>query len=208
MKKNPFPHAMRVGLTGGIASGKSVVAEILQKHWPVIDLDKVGQDLLERDPDLKAQYLRILSGNPQAALDSAQKRALFFAHPERREQIEALLHPAIWKEFQIQCGRLSPEVPLVVCEAALLVEANLHREMDKLCVVYASPILRHERLMTRDHITAQLASQMVQSQRGDTRSYAHYVLPNEGSLQELHQHALALVRKLQKELSQSTERKA
>jgi dephospho-CoA kinase len=150
-----------VGLTGGVASGKSAVARILKSHGiPVVDADQVSHELLAAEGPVREAVLARFG-----TADRAELRARVFARPEERRALEALLHPAIRAESERRIQAFSE--PLVVYEAALLVETGRARELDALVVVEAPKEARIERLMKRDGCARADAERIVQSQTTD-----------------------------------------
>ncbi len=150
-----------VGLTGGVASGKSAVARILKSHGiPVVDADQVSHELLAAEGPVREAVLARFG-----TADRAELRARVFARPEERRALEALLHPAIRAESERRIQAFSE--PLVVYEAALLVETGRARELDALVVVEAPREARIERLMKRDGCARADAERIVQSQTTD-----------------------------------------
>ncbi len=150
-----------VGLTGGVASGKSAVARILKSHGiPVVDADQVSHELLAAEGPVREAVLARFG-----TADRAELRARVFARPEERRALEALLHPAIRAESERRIRAFSE--PLVVYEAALLVETGRARELDALVVVEAPREARIERLMKRDGCARADAERIVQSQTTD-----------------------------------------
>ncbi len=150
-----------VGLTGGVASGKSAVARILKSHGiPVVDADQVSHELLAAEGPVREAVIARFG-----TADRAELRARVFARPEERRALEALLHPAIRAESERRIRAFSE--PLVVYEAALLVETGRARELDALVVVEAPKEARIERLMKRDGCARADAERIVQSQTTD-----------------------------------------
>lgn len=177
---------MIVGLTGGIAAGKSTAAKILQELGAhVIDADRIARDLTE--PGGKA-------------LDSIQKRfgtsdrkklrEIVFKDPAARKDLEKILHPLIQEESRKKISAIQnqhgPGV-LIIYEAALLVETGRHKEFDAVIVVEAPPETRIERIVSRDGLDRSLAQQMIGAQMSDEkrRSAATFVIENTGDMQEL-----------------------
>lgn len=181
---------LRVGLTGGIAAGKSTVATLLKKQGiKVINLDTVGRTLVEENPKLAVQIAEIcgpyvLKGG---TLNRRALREHLFSHPADRAQIEALLHPLIWREFEREAGEAERAgKKIIVCEAALILEAGLENKLDELIVVTAPSELRIKRVQNRDGIDAGLASQMLTSQVDESRrrQAANYIVDNSGDPKE------------------------
>jgi dephospho-CoA kinase len=185
-------HALvRIGLTGGVGSGKSSVAELLREAGvDVVNLDILGREVTESSSDL-AEKIAAICGPAvlrDGRLDRNAVREVIFADPAKRVALERLLHPLIWSEFQRRCDDITRAGrKLVVCEAALLVESGLHKDLDGLVLVSAPETARKQRVMDRDRINALLAEKMIRSQLGEEerRRPATIVIENNGSLGEL-----------------------
>lgn len=188
MKPSVFPI---YGLTGGIASGKSVVAGFLRELGiEVIDADAIAREL--RAPGGAAEApIRAAFGT----VDAAALRARIATNPEDKRRLEAILHPLIAAEsarrFAALAARASPGgfvgAPYAVYEAALLVEAGRVGDFAGVILVESAEALRLERLITRDGMEPTLARQFLGAQSSDTakRAAATHHLQNDGSLEEL-----------------------
>ena len=159
----------RIGLTGGIASGKSTVSGILRALGAdVIDADSLARDVVEPGTPGLAEVTRRFPGvlGADGRLDRAKLAARIFFDPAERAALNAILHPLIQAEFLRRTGELEAQGrPLVIYDAALLIENGLHRKMDAVVVVDAPEEVQRRRLMERNGLTreeadARLASQM------------------------------------------------
>lgn len=174
-----------IGLTGGVASGKSTVARLIEKKLgtPVVDADRIAREL--SSPGGRA------AGAIQArfgTLERAELRAKVFADPQARRDLEAILHPLIAEESRAQVAQHADRgAGRVVYEAALLVETGRYREMDGIIVVQAPPEQRIARLMERDGIGREQAEAMIRVQATDEEraAVAGHVIQNSGSLEDL-----------------------
>jgi dephospho-CoA kinase len=179
-----------IGLTGGVASGKSSVASLLAAAGvTVLDLDRIGRELTDNDPQV-IQAIAALCGPevaPDGRLDRAKVREAIFADADKRKRLEALLHPLIWAEFlrrKDEAARAGAK--LVICEAALLAETGIDKKLDGLVVVTAHEPLREERIVRRDNISAELAGKMIRAQLREPPAHGSLiVIENHGSLAEL-----------------------
>lgn len=196
---------LTVGLTGGIASGKSLVADYFAALGvPVLDADQVARDvvapgapaLLEIARTFGRQFLQ-----PDGQLDRRKMRERVFTDPAARQQLEAITHPHIRKRMtQWRDAQASAYCMLSV---AILVEAGMRDLVDRVLVVDVSPEVQLERLQGRDQITEELAKRMMQAQasRRERLAAAHDVIANTGSMaaaraavDELHAYYLAIAR--------------
>jgi len=158
-----------IGLTGGIASGKSTVSGILRALGAdVIDADSLARDVVEPGTPGLAEVARRFPGvlGADGRLDRAKLAARIFFDPAERAALNAILHPLIQAEFLRRTAELEAQGrPLVIYDAALLIENGLHRKMDAVVVVDAPEDVQRRRLMDRNGLTreeadARLASQM------------------------------------------------
>lgn len=184
---------LRVGLTGGIASGKSVVARELREalHLPVIDADAVARQVVEPGSPAYADVVaRFGSGvlGPDGRIDRAALGRVVFADPTARAALEAITHPRIveatlrWLDDRAREG-----ARLAVFEAPLLFEAGLDGFFDRVVVVASSAADQVARAAARDglapaDVEARLAAQLPTEEK--TRR-ADHVIWNDGTLDEL-----------------------
>jgi len=180
---------LRVGLTGGIASGKSHVARHLARAGlHTLDLDHVAHGLMAPGGLAHADVVEAFGAGIVASDGRIDRRALariVFADPAARERLNRIVHPRIRDEESRLATRLqgTPGAVLVV-EAALLVESGIHLRFDRLLVAYCSAEQQALRLQARDGldlaaVEARLRAQMPPS---DKRRFAHVVIDTEGSL--------------------------
>jgi dephospho-CoA kinase len=181
-----------VGLTGGIACGKSTVARLLRARGvPVVDADQVARDVVAPGSEGLAEVLERFGRavlQPDGGLDRAALRAIVSADPAARRDLEAITHPRIglgilgWLQDQAQAG-----VPVAAVEAALMVETGSHGRYDQLLVVACSPDIQLARLMARDELTEAAARQWLGAQLPviDKVALAHAVVWNDGAPEAL-----------------------
>jgi dephospho-CoA kinase len=192
-----------LGLTGGIAAGKSSVAAIFAELGAVI----VSADQLAREavtPGSAALQALVAAFGPTilnaaGQLDRAQLGAVVFADPGARLRLNAITHPAIARlaEARLQALR-GEEAALVVYEAPLLFEAGATGRVDQVVVVVAEPQIQVARLCARDQLDpaaarARIAAQWPQSAKV---ARADYVIDNSGPLAETRRHVVALHQQL------------
>jgi len=134
-----------VGLTGGIASGKTTVSRVWEALGiPVFRADDVAKQLLS-DPNIKPDVVRVLGNvyNSDGSPDYKLIAKIIFSDDSKRKALEAIIHPAVWQKFQDWLKR--QDSPYVVHEAALLFESGLHKRVDWIVTVYATPETREKR---------------------------------------------------------------
>ncbi|PPT49496.1 dephospho-CoA kinase [Xanthomonas arboricola] len=157
-----------VGLTGGIASGKSALAAEFEKLGvPVIDADVVARQIVAPGRILDTITERFGPGIllPDGTLNRQALRQTVFADAEQRRALEAITHPAIRSELQRAAS--AAEAPYVIVAIPLLAEAGgrgAYPWLDRILVVDAPTTLQHSRLMQRDSTTPELANQMITAQ--------------------------------------------
>lgn len=177
---------LTVGLTGGIASGKTLVeAAFRALDVPVLDADQVsrqvvapGQPGLSAVVELFGRHVLQADGS----LDRRQLREVVFADPAARSQLESVLHPLIgasmrqWRDQQTAA--------YAVLSIAILLESRFRSMVDFVLVVDVPESVQRERLVARDHISAELAAQMMAAQmaREQRRDTADGILDNSGSI--------------------------
>lgn len=177
----------RVGITGSIASGKSTVARRLKDRGiPVIDLDKVGHEVLRRrheafEPVVEAFGEDILGDDGE--IDRKKLGAVVFADPRARERLNQIMHPRIRAEEarRIEAMTAAGETA-VATEAALLIETGQKKRFDFFVVVGCAPEIQIARLMKRDHCTADEARRRIESQLSfeEKKAHADWVIDTSG----------------------------
>lgn len=180
---------LRVGLTGGIASGKTSVADQLAARGAVvIDSDVLAREVVEPGtPGLVAIVQRfgeeVLTGG---RLDRARLGALVFADPAARHDLESIVHPAV-RARAAELERQAPADAVVVHVIPLLVETGQARDFDVLVVVDLDPAAQLERLRNRNGLSVEEArSRMVaQASRLERLAVADHVLENDGPPEDL-----------------------
>lgn len=208
----PLKGARLIGLTGGIACGKSAVARMLSARGArVIDADQVARAVVEPGSEgLKAIVARWGEGvlTAEGALNRPALGALIFSEPEGRAALEGILHPLIAQESARRIQEAlqeahqealsSPSPTLVVYDAALLIEAGRADEFRPLVVVYASPEAQLSRVMERDSLSREEAEARLKAQLPaiDKCAHADWVIINEGSLEGLEAEVEALLAQL------------
>ncbi|HLZ13906.1 MAG TPA: dephospho-CoA kinase [Candidatus Acidoferrum sp.] len=146
---------LKLGLTGGIASGKSFVAACLREmHFRVLDADQLGHKLLEPGQSAYEPVVQEFGDEilrPDKSVDRKKLGAIVFADPQKLARLNSILHPRIEQAMRAQFAEWEKENPrdAVFVEAALLVEAGMHTRLDGLVVVWCNPEQQIERLLAR-----------------------------------------------------------
>ena len=156
----------RVGLTGGIASGKSTVAKFFAALGvPILDSDQVARDVVEPgQPPLERLVERFGPGilTPDGHLDRPALREIVFSDPKARADLEALTHPAIGAALEAQSAAAGGPYQILVIP--LLVEKNLSSHVDRVLVVDCAEELQIRRLRERDGSTAEQVQAILRAQ--------------------------------------------
>ena len=188
-----------VGLTGGIACGKSTVAQVLREdlHVTVIDADQVARDITALGSVGLAWITEAFGSDvltSDGVLDRKKLGSLVMQRPERRKQLEAITHPLIREEISSRLNALAAAgAAVAVVEAALMVETGSAQLYDHLIVVSASRAAQLARLKSRNGFDGEEAERWVDSQMpmAEKEAAATVVIHNEGSLLALRTATLA-----------------
>jgi len=180
----------RIGLTGGIASGKSTVARLLaEKGVPVIDADALARRVVEPgSPALAEIAARWPSVVEDGRLDRKALAAIVFSDPAERKALEAITHPRIRAEAERRFAEAEAAgAPQAVYEAALLFENDLDRELDATILVAAPIEQQIERLRARDGLDRRAAEERLRAQLPleEKRARATFVVENDADLETL-----------------------
>jgi len=179
---------LKVGLTGGIAAGKSTVGRMfVDLGCRVLDSDLITRRLFERGDPVN-QAVAATFGPSVVAFDGSIDRRilgeLVFRNPELREQLNNVVHPAIKTRQTEWLAKLAVEDPhsIGIVEAALIIEAGNHKNYDKIIVVSCTPEVQRKRLrersgLTADQIESRIASQMPLEEK---MKVADFVIDNSG----------------------------
>ncbi|AAU36966.1 dephospho-CoA kinase [[Mannheimia] succiniciproducens] len=155
-----------VGLTGGIGSGKSTIADLfMELGVPVVDADEVSRRLVEKGSPLLSKIAThfgadILTNGGE--LNRSKLREIIFNRPEQKNWLNALLHPAINEEMQRQLQ--AQQAPYVLFVVPLLIENNLMSLCDRILIIDVSPQTQLERATKRDKNQRELIQQIMNSQ--------------------------------------------
>jgi len=182
---------LKVGLTGGIASGKSTVAEMFRRHGAhLIDADRVSRDVVVSGrPALEEIVEGFGRGvlRPDGALDRAALAAIVFNDDDARARLNAIVHPRIWEEEDRLCAIHEARDPdgVVMIDAAVIIEAGGAGRVDLMVVVDVDAEDQLERLAAKGMFEEEARSRIrAQMPVAEKRTYGDYVLNNRGSLEE------------------------
>jgi len=194
-----------VGLTGGIASGKSLVAHVFKNLGAhIIDADRIVHELLLPGQEVWQSVVEHFDKDillPDRCIDRRKLGEIVFSDPEKRAWLSSCIHPKVFAAFTTQIKHLrdSRSAAIIVFDAALLIETGYYRNMDKTVVVYAEQEQQIGRLasrdgFTREHALARIRSQMPLAQKCE---HADYVVDNTGTWEYAERQAAKIFQKLE-----------
>jgi len=182
---------LRVGLTGGIASGKTTVAAMFRAHGArVLEADRIAHRLMAPGQPAYEEIVTAFGKeivSADGSIDRKRLGAIVFADAARREELNRIVHPRVIAEQEKELARIAAAEPgaVAIVEAALLVEAGYHKQLDKLVVTWCRPEQQLERLqalgLSREGAERRIAAQLPAEEK---RRLADYVIDCSGSLAE------------------------
>jgi dephospho-CoA kinase len=193
-----------VGLTGGIASGKSTVAKILRHLGAaIVDADVLSREVVAPGHDgwneIVATFGREVL-QPDQTLDRQKLRTHIFNNPDARKKLEAIIHPRVraLAEQRIR-EHAAAGFDVIVYEVPLLFEGKIHEWLRPVVLVACDVNVQRQRLQQRDSIDAAAAQKIIDAQMSleEKRRLADYVIENDGSLADLESQVRAVLAKIQ-----------
>jgi dephospho-CoA kinase len=187
-KGNP----LLVGLTGGIASGKTTVSHMFEELGaPIIDFDLIARQIVEPGTPALAKIIDYFGRQVLQAdgkLDRKKLSQIVFRDIEKRKKLESFTHPPIYEEFFNQVDEITAKNPDAIIQVVvpLLIELNLQYLFDSIVVVYISSEEQTRRLAARDGITTEEAANILKAQLpiNDKKTFASFVINNEHGLDD------------------------
>jgi dephospho-CoA kinase len=192
-----------VGLTGGIASGKSTVSEILARQGAaIINADVLAREVVEPGRQAWTEIVNtfgIAVLQPDRALDRQKLRAIIFDDPDARKKLESIIHPQVraLAEQRIR-EHAAAGYAVIVYEVPLLFEGNLQEWLRPVILVACDVDTQRNRLQSRDNLSAAQAQKHIDAQMSleAKRRLADYVIENNGSLEDLKRQVQAVLEKI------------
>lgn len=172
----------KIGLTGGIGSGKTMVAEILKNSgYRVFNSDEVAKNILKNDKEVHEKLKNIfgeeifVDGKPV----SKKIATIVFGNPEKLKALNEIIHPKVASAFSDFCKNTNEKI--VFKEAAILIESGTYKELDKLIVVHAPMEKRIERVMKRDKTDREAVEKRMKNQMsdGERNKFADFLIIND-----------------------------
>ncbi|PRR93485.1 MULTISPECIES: dephospho-CoA kinase [unclassified Bacillus (in: firmicutes)] len=159
-----------IGLTGGIASGKSTVSQMIKEQGiRVVDADVIAKEAVSKGTPALRQIVQTFGEGvllPNGELNRQQLGAIVFSDEEKRKQLNAIVHPEVRKEMLRQRDEgINSQETFVVLDIPLLFESQLESLVDRIIVVYTTPDLQLSRLMNRNHLSEKEALNRIHSQQ-------------------------------------------
>lgn len=179
---------LRVALTGGIGSGKSLVGEILEELGAlVIDSDQLAREVIERGSPGYEEVVTAFGDSilSEGQIDRSKLAAVVFKESDLRKKLESIIHPLV-REAAEKLARKLPSGAILINQIPLLVESDGAKRFDYVVTVSADEEIRRERLRLRGlkdyEITQRMAAQVSDSER---EKIANYIIRNDASIDEL-----------------------
>ena len=180
---------LKIGLTGGIGSGKSAVSSVFSKsNIPVYDSDRRAKWLMNNNNFLKDSIVKLFGSQAysEEVLDRAYVSSVVFNDSSKLLELNKLVHPAVSLDFKNWANQFK-NASFIVKEAAILIESEAYKEMDLIVLVVCDLNKRIQRVINRDHSNVENVEKRVAQQLSDENKikYADYIITNEGSLKDL-----------------------
>ena len=180
---------MKLGLTGGIATGKSTVSTMFKEAGiPVIDTDKIAREVVQKGTEAYREICAYFSDEILLTNGEISRKKLgqvIFANTKKREKLNSIVHPKVQEIVESELEKFHAlDVPIIVIDVPLLFESNFEEMVDKTIVVFTSQKEQVKRLMERDHIDKEYALMKIKAQMplSDKVDMADYVINNSFSI--------------------------
>ena len=195
---------LKVGITGGIGSGKTTVCRIFDTLGiPIYYADDAAKWLMQHDPDIRAAIIEQFGAAmylPDGTLQRAALAAAVFGQPDRLQYLESIVHPAVLRHTQAWIDAQPENTPYLLKEAAIMIESGAYRHLDRLVLVTAPIETRIARVLQRDGgeeaaVRARIARQMPDEEK---RQFADFIVNNDGEqllipqVMDIHRRLLAI----------------
>jgi len=173
---------LKIGITGGIGSGKSTVCRVFSVMGiPVFEADKVARKLMDTDEEIHEKLVRLFGAAvylPDQTVNRKHLAGIVFNDPSLLAKLNEIVHPVVRKTFFDWCEK--QQSPYIIHEAAILFESDFYKMMDKTITVVTSENERIHRVMKRDGITIELVKERIKNQWSDEEriKLADFVIGN------------------------------
>ena len=191
---------IKVGLTGGIGSGKTTVSNFLLDYGiPVYNSDSKGKTLMNTNLELKNNIVSIFGERvyDNGILNTNLLSSIVFNDSTKIEQLNNLVHPKVAQDFNQWVGKNNNK-PILVKEAAILIESGAYLNMDKIILVVSEKSTRINRVSKRDNSDLESIEKRISLQLTDDEKikYADYIIENNSSLEHLKLEVLKVINKI------------
>lgn len=191
-----------IGLTGGIASGKSVVSSMIKElGYQVIDTDLIARDLLTNNNEVISEVRTFFPkcyDDETKQINRHRLAEIIFNDETKRKVLNSIIHPRVKNAVLSLIKTINEEY--VFIDVPLLYEASFSTLCDEVIVVYITYEIQLERLMKRDRISKQYAHQKITSQMNleEKKNLADYVIDNNGSIKQTNQQLIEIIKQIKK----------
>ncbi|QQE73518.1 dephospho-CoA kinase [Brevibacillus composti] len=199
---------MILGLTGGIATGKSTVTAMLRERGiPVIDADQIAREVVEPGKPAYESIVRYFGEEillPDGQIDRAKLGEIVFSDEAERQKLNTIVHPEVRRVMREQAEEAEKNgATIVFLDIPLLFESRLQHMVDKVVVVYAPAEMQMARMMERDEFDEEQAEKRLRAQWPieQKKEEADFVIDNTGSREETEKQVEQLVRRLKADVA-------
>ena len=191
---------LKVGITGGIGSGKSTVSRFFSELGvPVYDSDQKAKSLMQHDDSIIIKIKKEFGDNSYLnnQLNRSYIAEIVFKNELKLKQLNAIVHPVVRTDFNNWLSQNS-NANFVIKEAAIMIESGAYKDLDKLIVVNANREQKIKWIKKRDHLLLEDIENRIQNQLSDEirNQYADFIIENSSSKKELKQQVLSIYNKL------------
>lgn len=184
-----------IGLTGGIASGKTTATRIFREcGLTVIDSDDIVKDLWKNDKKM-VQIIESTFGYPMDEIGKKRLAQAIFEDKVKRLALNSIVHPRVFNRIEIEKRKHKNE-PILIIDMPLLIEVNYIPRVDQVILIYLDQETQKQRLMLRDHVSEEDAIKRMSSQMSleDKKAYADVIIDNTKSIDDLQSQILAFLK--------------
>ena len=202
LKKTNSNSMVKVGLTGGIGSGKTTVSNFLLEYGiPVYNSDSQGKKLMNTNLELINDIVNIFGESVynNGVLNTNLLSSIVFSDPEKIKQLNNLVHPKVAEDFNQWVGKNNNQ-PILIKEAAILIESGAYLNMDKIILIISKKSNRINRVSKRDNSDFESIEKRINFQLTDDEKiqYADYIIENNSSLDDLKHEVLRVINEINK----------
>jgi len=202
---------LRVAITGGIGSGKSLASSFFEKAgYPVIRTDEIAKELMQTNEQVKKKLIKSFGSEvfSNGILNTKYLADEVFSNPEKLIVINAIVHPPTIKMIESLFGKFFEKNDIVFVESALVFEAKMSRMFDHVILIYSDEPTRIKRVVNRDNTTEEKVKGRMQFQINDEqkKDIAHITIENNSTIEELEKRCLFIINILKALLVSTSER--